>query len=86
MPRIAEFGGIKVEMFYRDHLPPHFHARYGSDEALIAIRDGRVLAGRIPPRQLTLMREWMIMNRGAVERNWHRAMAREPLIPIAPKR
>jgi hypothetical protein len=29
MPRISEFYGILVYMYYRDHAPPHFHAIYG---------------------------------------------------------
>jgi hypothetical protein len=29
MPTIAWFYGIMIQMFYNDHEPPHFHARYG---------------------------------------------------------
>ena len=29
MPRISEFYGIVVEMYWSDHNPPHFHAKYG---------------------------------------------------------
>jgi hypothetical protein len=25
MPRISEFFGIAIYMYYRDHAPPHFH-------------------------------------------------------------
>jgi hypothetical protein len=28
MPEISEFFGIKVTMYYDDHIPPHFHAEY----------------------------------------------------------
>ncbi|MHC4473302.1 MAG: DUF4160 domain-containing protein, partial [Planctomycetota bacterium] len=28
MPRISEFFGIAVYMYFDDHSPPHFHARY----------------------------------------------------------
>ena len=44
-------------MYYRDHPPPHFHAKYGGDEAIIAIDTGEVLAGRLPPRALGLVEE-----------------------------
>jgi len=37
---------------------PHFHARYGDDEASIDIEDLAVIAGRIPPRALRLVVEW----------------------------
>jgi hypothetical protein len=37
MPTISEFFGILILMFYNNHAPPHFHARYGEYEALIQI-------------------------------------------------
>lgn len=32
MPEISRFLGIIIYMYYRDHLPPHFHAEYGEYE------------------------------------------------------
>jgi len=29
VPRISSFYGIVIAMYYDDHAPPHFHARYG---------------------------------------------------------
>ena len=37
MPRISQFYGIVVYMYYRDHAPPQFHAIYGEYEAEIEI-------------------------------------------------
>ena len=43
MPTIAYFYGIAIRMFFNDHPPPHFHARYAGREARIeeAARDAR---------------------------------------------
>ena len=30
MPRISEFYGIVIAMFYMDHEPPHFHVIFGA--------------------------------------------------------
>lgn len=30
MPTITVFYGIVIQMFWRDHNPPNFHARYAS--------------------------------------------------------
>ena len=38
MPRISEFYGIVIEMYFADHAPPHFHARYSGEEATIVMR------------------------------------------------
>jgi hypothetical protein len=37
MPRISEFFGIVIEMFWNDHGTPHFHAKYAEFKASIAI-------------------------------------------------
>jgi hypothetical protein len=48
MPRISAFYGIEIYMYWADHAPPHFHAMYGSEEALIGIADGSLYAGSLP--------------------------------------
>lgn len=50
MPRISEFYGIFVYMYFQDHLPAHFHAIYREYEILVEIESGRILKGRIPRR------------------------------------
>lgn len=52
MPVFETIDGIVVCVFSRDHLPPHCHAQYAEFEALIEIRTGNVIAGRLPARQL----------------------------------
>ena len=42
-------------MFFDDHLPPHFHAAYGDQEALAAIEGPYVFAGTLPPRVIGLV-------------------------------
>jgi len=37
VPTISAFFGIVNNMYWRDHNPAHFHARYGDFEALIRI-------------------------------------------------
>lgn len=35
MPEISLFYGIRVTMYYDDHNPPHFHAEYNGNKAII---------------------------------------------------
>jgi hypothetical protein len=42
MPRISTFYGIVIEMYFDDHPPPHFHALYAGEEALIVIDTGEI--------------------------------------------
>lgn len=45
MPEICRFYGIVIAMFYDEHNPPHFHARYGGHTVAIDIRTLSVLEG-----------------------------------------
>jgi hypothetical protein len=58
MPRISEFYGIIIEMYWSDHNPPHFHARYAEHRAEIDIRTLGVLRGRLPAKAMGLVTEW----------------------------
>jgi hypothetical protein len=54
VPEISRFFGIIIAMFYNDHAPPHFHARYGEQRAIIGIDSLTVLGGRLSPRLLRI--------------------------------
>jgi hypothetical protein len=45
MPRISAFYGIVIGMFYRDHPPAHFHARYADHKAKFDIVTLEVIEG-----------------------------------------
>jgi phosphomannomutase len=47
-------------MYYDEHNPPHFHARYGESKVEIAIGTLSVLAGKLPPRAMGLVMEWPV--------------------------
>jgi hypothetical protein len=82
MPRVSEFYGIAVYMYWNDHLPAHFHAVYAGDEALVGIADGTILGGSLPRTAARLVQEWRELHRGELAQNWERARAFESLSPI----
>ena len=84
MPRISAFYGIVIVMYFGDHPPPHFHARYGDDQAQIVIETGEVMRGWLPPRALRLVQEWAGLRRQELVADWERAERQEPLISIDP--
>lgn len=86
VPRICEFYGIVIEMYFVDHPPPHFHARYGEYEALVVIATGDVLAGSLPLRAARLVEEWRGEHRAELVANWERARAGQSTERIAPLR
>ena len=84
MPEISRFFGIVIAMFYSEHNPPHFHARYGGDKAAIEIRTLRVLEGTLPPRALGLVIEWASQHREELLADWELAREGHPPEKIAP--
>ncbi|MBI2528708.1 MAG: DUF4160 domain-containing protein [Candidatus Rokubacteria bacterium] len=84
MPEICRFFGIVITMFYNDHNPPHFHARYGGQRALVAIDSLTVLEGRLSPRVLGLVTEWAALHQEDLRDDWRLARQQAPLQAIAP--
>jgi hypothetical protein len=84
MPTISVFFGIMIRMYYDDHAPPHFHAYYGSESAVIEIETLRVVRGRLSRRVSALVLEWSSEYRVELLANWFRAQRHEPLMPIEP--
>jgi len=84
LPEISRFLGIIIAMYYGDHAPPHFHAKYGDFEAAIAIITGEVVEGRLPPRVLGLVQEWREYHRTELTEDWNLACERKALKRIEP--
>lgn len=84
MPEISRFFGIVITMHYGDHPPPHFHARYAGQRALVAIESPGVLEGTLSPKALALVVEWAALHRAELLENWRLARAQQPLRPIDP--
>jgi Domain of unknown function (DUF4160) len=84
VPIISTFFGIIIRMFFDDHAPPHFHAEYHGQDAVVNF-DGKILEGEITsPRARKLIKEWALLHRFELELNWRRAKGFKALLQIAP--
>ena len=83
MPTISFFYGIAIQMFFDDHNPPHFHARYGTARAVVRISDGQIIAGELPPTAARMVKEGALLRRAELEHNWQRAISLQELEKIA---
>jgi hypothetical protein len=83
MPAISRFLGIVIAMYYNDHAPPHFHARYGAYEVTVRIDDG-IVTGRFPRRALSMVLVWYPLHQDELRLNWSLARERRPLLRIDP--
>ena len=84
MPKISEFYGISIYMYWGEHGVPHFHAVYGGYAASFAIETLEMLAGQMPPRAISLIREWAEMHKKELMENWERAKKHQELKKIPP--
>ena len=72
MPTIAIVDGVKIQLFYNDHTPAHFHAVLGEDEVLVAIGTLDVIRGSLPSAKLRLVLAWAAAHRDELALNWQR--------------
>ena len=86
MPTISMFRGIKVYMNWNDHQPPHFHVKYGSDEALVSIHELELLEGSLPSKQLKMVLGWAAFHQTELLENWELARNKQELFEIEPMR
>ncbi len=86
MPTISVFYGIVIQMYWKDHGPPHFHALYAEQEALIDIRELRILRGSLPRRAMALVLEWAAEHQGELAEDWNLCSQLQPPKAIEPLR
>ncbi len=58
MPTLSIIDGIKIDVYSRDHPPPHFHALYAGHEELIVINNLTTYAGKLPVAQRRKVIAW----------------------------
>ena len=76
MPRISEFFGLVIYMYWFDdqkHRQPHFHAYYRGAEATFDLK-GNVLRGDLGARAHRLVREWCSERQVELHRAWKAAI------------
>ena len=83
VPIISRFYGVIIAMYFNDHNPPHFHAKYSGYEALFSF-EGYIIDGELPNRATKFVQEWIKLHKLELEDNWQRAQNGEPLNYIAP--
>lgn len=69
-------------MFWNDKHGPHFHVKHAEYTAVISIRDGSIMRGKLPTRAHSMVLEWMALHRAELLENWKRARQGLPLEEI----
>jgi hypothetical protein len=86
LPIISQFFGIKITMYWEDHVPPHFHAEYGEHKIIVDILNGTTIKGVFPFKQLKLVLAWCEIHRDELMSNWEYSQEYKELMKINPLR
>ena len=84
MPTISIFFGILIQMYWNEHAPPHFHAKYGENNAVVDIQKLEVMEGSLPNRAKKLVLEWAELHQAELIANWDLYRAEQQPNKIAP--
>lgn len=63
MPTIKIIDSIKVDMYSREHPPPHFHILFAEYEELIEIESLKTYIGYVPKKQRNKVTDWAMNNK-----------------------
>jgi hypothetical protein len=83
MPIISRFFGILIAMYWDDHYPPHFHAKYNEYEITVEIQSG-IVEGKFPNRALHYVLYWYELHKQELMENWELCRKQEILKQIEP--
>jgi hypothetical protein len=83
MPEIILFLGIVISMYYDEHNPPYFHAKYENYKISVEIESG-VVKGKFPKRALRAVLEWYDLHKEELAKDWELALKDMPLKKIKP--
>ena len=71
MPELCRFLGIIIQMYFNDHMPPHFHAIYNDLEGVFELSTLEMLEGNLPARVKGLVVEWASLHKQDLIDNWN---------------
>jgi hypothetical protein len=77
MPTIAIIAGVKILVYYNDHLPPHFHADFAEFKSQISMLNGQLIEGKLPPSKLAIIEQWTIEHKKELLECWKKAQNHE---------
>ena len=84
MPEISRFYGIVIQIYYGDHLPPHFHVNYAGHAAKVDIETLALIEGSLPARARGLVTEWASLHQDELKEAFRTASDMKQPRKIAP--
>jgi len=83
------FYGILVMMYFADntqHHLPHIHVKYQENKAALDVKTGKIIEGKLPRKQLSLVKAWIEIHKDELMADWELAISGSELFKIDPLR
>lgn len=82
------FYGIIIRMYLgtSEHNPPHFHAYYQNDTAIVDISSCQIIEGNLPSKQERLVIAWAELHKDELTADWELSTKGELPFKIEPLR
>jgi Domain of unknown function (DUF4160) len=75
VPTVALVDGIKIQFYWDEHPPSHFHAEYAEYRAQIAIDSLQIIKGNIPSPQHRKIVAWAKSRKSELLTAWIRCQS-----------
>lgn len=79
---VAKVNGLKIEVFAREHPPPHFHISGGGIDATFSLTTCELLQGKISGREAALVKWWYDRSRSNLISAWNQSRPTD--CPVGP--
>lgn len=79
---VGSVKGLRIEIFAREHPPPHFHVSGGGIDAMFSLVDGSHLEGEVSGRDRRLVEWWYRRSRLLLVETWNQT--RPENCPVGP--
>ena len=70
MPTFFIISGVKIQLFFKDHAPPHFHTDFAEYKAIVKIEDCEILEGQLPKSKKKEVLKWAKENKNVLMEIW----------------
>lgn len=71
MPTYFIVDGVKIQLYFDDHAPPHFHTSIAEYKSLIEIETSEILEGDLPKNKKRGIIKWAKENREVLMEIWN---------------
>ncbi len=75
MATVARVDGIKIQFYWDDHPPAHFHVEYAEYRAQVAIDNLQIIKGYIPAAQFQKVKTWAKSRKSQLHAAWMQCLS-----------